>query len=344
MAKPIFEKKNILVVGGAGFVGSHLCDELVREHKVICVDNFLTGSERNIDHLLQDPNFEFVRHDITKPLELAEREAGLEKFKVAWQGVQEIYYLASPTAHTDIAQYPIETLLSNSVGLAQVLALAEQNQAKVLYVSSDAIYGEPLEHGQRVSEGEQGVVNHLDERSPYSEGKRFGEALVMGYHRKVGLQVRIARLFNTYGPRMRLTDSRLVVEFFRAAEEGKDLVVYGGADAIGSYCYVTDAVKALIRLMEQGSEQPVNIGQDQEMKLVDMANAIITHVGSSSKVSIVSDFPSGYRHQLIPDIRRAKEEFGWFPITLLDEGLKHTIDYLKASKDLIGVRESLSRV
>ena len=161
MAKPIFEKKNILVIGGAGFIGSHLCDELVRDQKVICLDNFLTGSEHNIDHLLQNPNFEFVRQDIASPLGLTERESGLEKFKVAWQGVQEIYYLASPAAHGDVEQYPIETLVANSVGLSNALVLAHQNDAKLLYASSDAIYGEPVDHGLRVGEDTLGIVDHL---------------------------------------------------------------------------------------------------------------------------------------------------------------------------------------
>lgn len=338
MAKPIFEKKNILVVGGAGFIGSHLCDELVREHKVICVDNFLTGSERNIDHLLQDPNFEFVRHDITMPLELAERESGLEKFKVAWQGVQEIYYLASPTAHGDVEQYPIETLLANSVGLANVLALAKQNDARLLYASSDAVYGDLVAQQQRVPETELGVIDYTGPRSAYTEGKRFGEALIAGYRRKFGLNVRVARLFNTYGPRMRLSDTRLVVKFFQAAITNAPMQVFGGADTVGSYCYVTDTVKALIRVMEQGNEQPVNIGQDQEVKLVDLAKSMIALTGSSSSVEVVDALPEGYRRQLIPDIRKAKEELGWFPITLVDEGLQHTVDYLKASKNLIDVR------
>src|SRR3989338_8723574 len=198
--KPIFDKKNILVVGGAGFIGSHLCDELVREHKVICLDNFITGSEHNIDHLLMNQNFEFVKQDIAESLALTNKEEGLEKFKVAWQGIQEIYYLASPTAEGDFQKYPIETLLANSVGLYHALELAKSNQAKLLFVSSDLIYGEPTNNDWRMS-----------------EGKRFGEALVISYHRTYSLDVRIARVFNTYGPRMKLTDTRMVAAFTRRA-------------------------------------------------------------------------------------------------------------------------------
>src|SRR3989344_9650232 len=167
--KPIFEKKNILVVGGAGFIGSHLCDELVRDHKVICLDNFITGTERNIDHLLMNPDFELVRQDITELLALIGKEEGLEKFKVAWQGVQEIYYLASPTAHGDIIKFPTETLRANSIGVVNMLELARQNGAKFLFVSSDVIYGKPQEGKQTVAENYLGWVDHIDDKSPYTE-------------------------------------------------------------------------------------------------------------------------------------------------------------------------------
>lgn len=344
MTKPIFEKKNILVVGGAGFLGSHLCEELVRIHKVICLDNFLTSSERNIDHLLQDPNFEFVRHDVSEPLSLIGKEEGLEKFKVAWQGVQEIYYLASPTAHGDVTKFPTETLRVNSLGVVSMLELARQNNAKFLFVSSDAVYGEPLDGNPKVSEETLGWVDHVGERSPYVEGKRFGETLTRAYERAHKLDVRIARIFNTYGPRMRLTDTRLIVEMVRKAMENKPIDVYGGADALGSYCYVGDVVKALVRLMEQGKPQPMNIGHDASVKLLDVANAIIRILGSNSSVNVVADYPKPYQRQLLPDISRAKEELGWFPITLLEDGLHHTIEYLKASKGLINLEEGVPTV
>jgi UDP-glucuronate decarboxylase len=333
--KPIFEKKNVLVVGGAGFIGSHLCDALVAEHKVICLDNFLTGSERNIDHLLQNPNFEFVRHDATEPWPLTAKEEGLEKFKVAWQGVQEIYYLASPTATGDVQRYPIETLLANSLGLRHALELAAKNKAKLLYVSSDLVYGESSVGEQRVSEGAVGVADQLGERSPYVEGKRFGEALVTAYRRHFELDVRIARVFPTYGPRMKLTDTRLVVEFTRRSLRGEPLVVYGGPEALGSYCYVADTVKGLVKLMEQGEARPVNLGQEQAVKLVDLAREIIALTGSSSAVAVEAELPAPYHRQLLPDISRAKETLGWFPVTLLNDGLRHTVEFLKASQGLL---------
>ena len=336
MSKPIFDKKNILVVGGAGFIGSHLCDELVKEHKVICLDNFLTGSERNIDHLLMNPNFEFVRRDITEALALTDKEEGLEKFKVAWQGVQEIYFLASPTAEGDFQKYPVETLLANSIGLYHAMDLALHNQAKILYVSSDLIYGDPVNAHWRVSEKDMGVVDPLGPRSQYVEAKRFGEALMIAYHRYFDVDIRIARVFNTYGPRMKLTDSRMIVDLTRRAIGNEPLVVYGGTDAVGSYCYVADIVKGLMKMMDQGDSEPLNLGQEQEMKIVDLAREIIKHVGSSSSVEVKDELPPYYHRQHLPDIRVAKEKLGWFPINLLKDGLGHTVEFLKASKGLIG--------
>lgn len=347
MAKPIFGKKNILVIGGAGFIGSHLCDELVRDHKVICLDNFITGSERNIDHLLMNPNFEFVRHDVIDGLPLTPKEEGLEKFKVAWQGVQEIYYFASPTSQHDFQRFPTETLLANSVGLYHALELAQECKAKFLFASSDLVYGEQIDtagqasdsgdgRDNRVNEQFMGAVDPIGPRSQFIEGKRFGEALVTAYHRHFELDVRIARIFNTYGPRMKLNDTRLIVDFVRRAIKNETLTVYGGAEALGTYCYVSDMVKGMIRLMEQaGQITPVNFGQDTPIKLVELAQQVIECVGSSSKIKTENGWPAGYHRQLIPNISCAKEQLGWFPVVLLKEGLKHTVDYLTAAVDLI---------
>jgi nucleoside-diphosphate-sugar epimerase len=342
MAKPIFEKKNILVVGGAGFIGSHLCEELLRTAKVICLDNLLTSSESNIDHLLQDPNFEFVKHDIAEPISLMNKEEGLEKFKVTWQGVQEIYYLASPTAHGDVIKYPTETLRANSIGVVNMLELARQNEARFLFVSSDAVYGQPLDGSQTVAESAKGWIDHIGDKSPYAEGKIFGETLTVNYQRAYNLETRIARVFNTYGPKMRLEDTRLIVEMIRQALDNQPINIYGGEKAMSSYCYVTDVVKALIRLMEQGNEQPMNIGHDATTPMVDLAKMIIDLTGSASTLNIISDYPEPYRQPLLPDISVAKDKLGWFPITLPEEGLKNTVEYLRASKDLIGVNRPLA--
>ena len=341
--KPIFDKKNILVVGGAGFIGSHLCDELVREHKVICLDNFITGSEHNIDHLLMNQNFEFVKQDIAESLALTNKEEGLEKFKVAWQGIQEIYYLASPTAEGDFQKYPIETLLANSVGLYHALELAKSNQAKLLFVSSDLIYGKPIDDNWLMREDRMGIVDPRGSRSQYVEGKRFGEALVTAYNRSYTLDVRIARVFNTYGPRMKLTDTRMIVEFTRRALNNELITIYGGTAAVGSYCFVTDIVKGLIKLMDQGDASPVNLGQEQAVAIADLARQIIELVGSKSQIETKEEMPSYYHRQLLPDISLAKDKLGWFPITLLQDGLRHTVEFLKASKGIIDLDEGMDR-
>ena len=337
--KPIFEKKNILVVGGAGFIGSHLCDELVRDHKVICLDNFITGTERNIDHLLMNPDFELVRQDITELLALIGKEEGLEKFKVAWQGVQEIYFLASPTAEGDFQKYPTETMLANSVGLYHALELAQKNKAKLLYASSDLVYGDPVDAHWRVSEKDMGVVDHLGPRSQYVEAKRFGESLTMVYHRHFQLDTRIARIFNTYGPRMKLTDTRMIVNLTKLAIDNQPLIIYGGDKALGSYCYVADTVKGLIKLMEQGDSDPINIGQEQEIKLTDLAKEIINLAGSRSVIEVNDDLPPYFHRQHLPDISAAREKLGWFPVTLLNEGLGHAVEFLKASTGLMELKK-----
>lgn len=338
MARPIFGQKNIMVVGGAGFIGSHLCDELVRDHKVICVDNFITGDERNIDHLLQNSNFAFIRHDITEPLPLEGQGAEVEHFKVAWQGVQEIYYVASPTTINDIERLPVETLLANSMGVYRALELARVNKATFCFVSSDSVYGFPPNGNWQFSEHSMGVVDPLGARSQYVEGKRFGEALVTAYHHRYGVPVRIARVFHTYGPRLRLEDAQLVPVFVRSALANEPLVVYGGAEAMGAYCYVGDIVKGLLLLMAQGDELPVNLGAEHPEAIVDLAKEIIAQVGSASHIEMAEQLPKNYHPQPIPIITRARESLGWFPVVRLNEGLLHTVEYLKASRGLIDVK------
>jgi len=333
--KTLFQKKNVLVLGGAGFIGSHLCDELVRSNKVICVDNFLTGSERNIDHLLQNPNFAFIRHDITLPLALNAEDIGLKKFKAAWQGVQEVYFLASPASRGDIERLPVETMMVNSVGLKNALDIAVENKAKFCYISSDAIYGYISSNKELIKENAEGIIKHIDDHEYYAISQRFGESLVENYRRHRNLEVRIARVFNTYGPRMKLDSTRVISEFTRKIILGKDVVVYGGSGVVGSFCHVYDTVKGLIRLMEAGNEQPVNIGSDQPVSMTELVKQISEIVGTGTEVIIRPDFPDGYKPQLVPNISRAKEELGWFPVTLLAEGLRSTIEDLKANQGLI---------
>lgn len=341
MSRPIFDAKNILVIGGAGFIGSHLCDALVKENKVICLDNFLTGSEKNIDHLLANPNFEFVKHDITKPFKLDPNEMGLTKFKAAWQGVQEIYFLASPSANSDIEKYPIETMMVNSVGLHNALELAVENEATFLYASSDAVYGTVPDDVKFVEEKMQGRVEHIDEHNARSVGQRFGEALVEQYKRHKKLDVRIARVFNTYGPRMRLTSSRLIPNFTYSALNNQEIKIYGGVNATGSYTYIDDMIKGLLRLMEQGDSEPMNLGSDAPVRLIDLAEEIIRLLETSSEVTAIDEYPAGHEKHLIPNIKKAKENLGWFPVTLFENGLTQTVDDLKASRDLIDINSNL---
>lgn len=330
--RAIFDKKNILVLGGAGFIGSHLCDELVKNNKVICLDNFLTGDEANIAHLLQNPDFKFVRHDIVEPLDL-EKMSELEPFRVSFQGLQEIYFLASPTSPKAYSKYPIETMLVNAVGLRNALDLAVKYKSQFLYASSPAVYGEVDIH-KPISENHLGVVNHLIEDSCYAEAKRFGEGLVSHYRRQHKLDTKIVRIFNCYGPRMKLDDGRMIPEMIRLALENKTLVVYGDQNSVGSYFYVSDLIKALVMMMESNENGPINLSSEWKTSFKEVAEKIIEILGASSDIKYQSDSVK-FSSQLLADINLAKEKLGWFPIILLDEGLKKTIDDLSAQKGIL---------
>jgi nucleoside-diphosphate-sugar epimerase len=333
MAKrAIFDKKNILVVGGAGFIGSHLCDELVGENKVICLDNFLTGQEDNISHLYQDPNFEFINHDITKPVDL-EKEPSLKTLRVEFQGVQEIYFLASPTSPRNYLEKPIETMQVNSLGLVNCLELAAKYKAKFVYVSGPAVYGHDGIKGP-VTEDFIGTVDQLGTRGCYSESLRFGEALVNNYRIQYDLDTKIVRAFNIYGPRMKLSDGRMVPEFIKRALDNEEIIIYGDKKSVGSYCYVMDVTKALTKIMDDGNSGPFNVGSDWQTKFSEVAQKVVELTGSSSKISF-SEMDSSMATQLIPVIAKVKDQLGWFPIVLLEEGLKETIDYLNAQQDVL---------
>ncbi len=329
--KPIFDRKNILVTGGAGFVGSHLCDELIKHHKVICVDNFISGSEENINHLLKHPDFEFIRHDMSQLLDL-EALPELKAFKVAFQGIQEIYNLASPTSPKDYNAYPMETLLANSFGTKYALDLAVKYGAKLTHVSTSAIYGEPLEQTP-FPENYWGYVDPIGPRSPYNEGKRFAESLVTTYRKKHHLDVKIIRMFNTYGPRMRLTDGRMIPDFIRNALTNEPLVIYGTPDNRSTYCYITDTIEGLLRMMASNEYGPINIGNPQTHRIEDVARAVIQLVGSRSTIRYEAHLPYTAR-QGVPNIRLAKEKLGWFPVVSLDDGLRRTVDYMRGSRAL----------
>lgn len=330
--KVIFDKKNILVIGGAGFIGSHLCDELIKTSKIICVDNYSSGSVNNIAHLLQDPNFIFLRHDITTPLRL-ESFPELEVFQMKFQGVQEIYYLACPTIKQGFEEYRIATAAANSLGVMHGLSLAHIYDAKFLFASTHSMYGDPLEGQKSFHEDYWGFVDALSERACYNEGKRFGETLTMAYHRAHHVDVKIARIFNTYGPRMRLAAGRQIPDFVLAAVNHQDLKILGDGTREDSYCYISDMIQGLVALMRSTANVPVNLGNPVMYKTIDIARTVIKLVGAKSNV-VFSDALVGLVRSLPPDIARARQLLGWFPVTDIQVGLQRTIDDMMGAQVL----------
>lgn len=329
----VFTRKNIVVLGGAGFIGSHLCDDLVKKHNVICIDNFVSGSQFNINHLLPNPNFVFVRNDLYSPINL-ENLPELAKFSLNVAGVQEVYNLACPTSAKEFDKYKIDTLVSNSYLMKNSLDLAVKYRAKYLFTSSAVVYGPRKEGRETFLESYYGEVNFMSPRACYDEGKRFAESMVATYRDVYDLDTKIARIFRTYGPRMKLFDGQMIPDFIVNALDNKDLVIYGDKTFSTVLVYVSEVVDGLIRLMESDLREPVNIGGTDDYKIVEVANKIIEMMGSKSKIVFVDPLlfmtPLG-----LPDISLAKEKLGWFPVVLLKEGLQRTIDYTKANKILI---------
>ncbi len=328
---PIFEKKNVLIAGGAGFLGSHLCDELVKSAKVICVDNFSTGTIENINHLLQNPDFKFIKHDLSEPLDL-ETLAELRPFKVAFQGVQEIYNFACPTSPKEFTKLPVETLLANAFASRYLLDLAVKYQAKYLLASSSAIYGEPVDT-QPFREDYWGFVDPVGPRSCYNEGKRFAESLTVTYREQKKVDAKVVRIFNTFGPRMRLTDGRLIPDLVKSAIEGAPLQIYGKPDATSTFCFVTDLIDGIVKMMKTSEGGPINLGSPDPVLLVTVAEKILALTQSSSPIEHLDAHPFASR-QGTPDIREAKERLGWFPTIPLEDGLMQTIETMKASRIL----------
>ncbi len=333
----IFDKKNVLVAGGAGFVGSHLCDELLKTCKVICVDNFVTGSERNIDHLLASPDFAFINHDLSQPLDL-EAHADLKKFKIEFQGIQEIYNLACPMSPRTFLTNRLATLLANSYAVKNLLDIAVKYQAKFLQFSSSVVYGPRLAGNAelKVTEKDLGLVDNLSERSAYDEGKRFAETMVTNYRSLYNIDAKIIRLFRIYGPRMEQNDDQMIPDFISNALENKEIIIPGGPTFSSSFCYIEDALDAVAKIMATEIAGPVNIGSDVDVNLTTLVNMIIKETGSSSTISYV-DSPLFISELALPDIRAAKNSLNWMPVVTLANGLKKTIFDIQANKRLQGL-------
>jgi len=334
MSTPIFEKKNVLVTGGAGFIGSHLCERLLKEAKVICVDDFSNSNEQNINHLLQYPDFEFIRLDVNKPIDL-EKFDELEKFKLKFQGIQEIYHLACPTSPKDFEKLKMKSLWSNSVAMINTLDLAVKYKAKYVFTSSSVVYGDASEEKFEFSESDLGIVNHLSPRACYDEGKRFAETCVETYKQVHGIDAKIARVFTTFGPRMKLFEGQLIPDFIINALEGKDLVIYGNESLAMSLCYVSDMTDGLTRLMIGGPEvKIVNLGGANLVRMVDVAQMIIEMTNSSSKI-IFEDPLVFLTRKGKPNLSHARDVLGWMPLVRLQDGLQKTVDYAVANKEVL---------
>ncbi len=334
MDNPIFEKKNVLVIGGAGFIGSHLCERILKEANVICVDNFSNSRPENISHLLQYSDFEFINHDINQPLNL-EAFDELDKFKVKFQGVQEIYNLACPTSPKNFEKQKIPTLFTNSIGMINTLELAVKHRAKYLFTSSAVIYGDQADTTKYLKENDPGYVNQLSPRACFDEGKRFAETCVATYGQVYGIDTKIARVFTTYGPHMRLFEQQLIPDFIINALEGKDLVLYGDENFSTSLCYVTDMVDGLVRVMGSNPEvKVVNIGGDRAIKYREVAQMILNITGSSSKIRF--EPPLLFLSKKgAPDLSFIKESLGWLPLVRLEDGLRKTVDYVISHKEVL---------
>ena len=315
--------KRVLVSGGAGFLGSHLCDRLVEQgHDVICLDNFFTSQKSNIVHLLDHANFELIRHDVTDPITLE---------------VDEIFNLACPAAPGHYQYNPIKTTKTSILGAIHMLGIAKRVGARILHASTSEVYGDPTEHPQ--TESYRGNVNPIGPRACYDEGKRAAETLMFDYHRQNKVDIKVIRIFNTYGPRMHPYDGRVVSNFIRQALKDEPITLYGDGSQTRSFCFVSDLIDGMLAMMnsEPGFTGPVNLGNPHEFTIRELADAVVRLSGSSSSVEVTRELPEDDPPQRRPDITLAKEVLDWAPMIQLNEGLKQTIDFFR-SIDLANYR------
>ncbi|HAJ57390.1 MAG TPA: NAD-dependent dehydratase [Candidatus Omnitrophica bacterium] len=306
--------KTVLITGGAGFIGSHLCDLFLKKgYRVLCLDNFITGSKASIEEHLSDKNFALVEHNITKPIHLSE-------------DVDIILHFASPASPVDYLNYPIQTLKVGSLGTHNSLGLAKAKGARFLLASTSEVYGDPLVHPQ--TEEYWGNVNPVGPRGVYDEAKRFAEAITMAYHRVHKVDTKIVRIFNTYGPRMRLADGRAIPNFITQALKDNPITIYGDGSQTRSFCYVTDLIDGLFRLVNSGLNDPVNIGNPHELTLKELAEHIKRLTGSRSRI-VFKPLPKDDPRQRQPDITLARENLKWLPKVPLEEGLSSTIEWFR---------------
>ncbi len=307
-------KKKVVVTGGAGFIGSHLCDRLIAEgFSVICLDNFITGDIKNIKHLLKDKNFRLIEHNVTKYISIKEK-------------VDYVMHFASPASPEDYLKFPIQTLKVGSLGTHNALGLAKEKKARFLLASTSEVYGDPLIHPQ--PETYWGNVNPVGVRGCYDEAKRFAEAITMAYHRVHKIDTRIIRIFNTYGPRMRMNDGRVVPNFIYQALNGKPITVYGKGTQTRSFCYVDDLVEGIFRLMHSRINEPVNLGNPNEFTVLELARLVIKLTGIKPKI-IFKPLPQDDPKKRKPDITKAKKLLKWLPKVELREGLEKTIEWFR---------------
>jgi len=308
-------KKTILVTGGAGFIGSHLCEKLLNQgSRVICLDNFFTGARKNIKHFLKNKDFKLIKSDIARPIKLKEK-------------IDEIYNLACPASPIHYQKDPVETVRTNVLGAINTLELAKKLKAKVFQASTSEIYGDPLEHPQK--ETYFGNVNCLSPRACYDEGKRCAETLFMDYHRQYGVNIAIMRIHNTYGPRMALDDGRVVSNFIVQTLKNRPITVYGDGKQTRSFMYIDDLIEAIIKLMaKKNFIGPINVGNPNEMKIIDLAKRIVKLTGSRNKL-VYNSLPQDDPQRRKPDISLAKKVLAWQPKVNLEDGLKKTIEYFR---------------